>query len=429
MAAPTAAQPTTHLPPAAMPGAVEAANADRLRKEEKKRAKKDKKREKEAALPMKLKMVFKLPTAAPTPTVQQQKQEKKQQKMNLNTRPGDLVIPTLPSTLAPSRSAALPAVAKREKKVKAPKVFAKEAPEPLPFAVPQHAVAEPLPFAIHQHAVEHVAGNLQVGTPEPNYGPPLPSRAVLDEIRNAAPGEPVHRSQLMPKVRDLKRIPMPPGDELFYCCCGGSEKSNHGALWGTMVGCEDCDAWFHYTCVGQLDWDAARDRPDREGNDELAWLCPDCMETRKIGDVIDHPLTSAWIDILKKVVDSMRKVKFGTKIQKGKIDGATLFNKSPDAQYGEVFAASYRLQIPEPMDFTHILLRLEEGGYYPRENNYLCTRAFDRDMKLVFDNCKHSNRGQGEDAMHYHQLAVQFEAEYDKRMEKALAQIRKKDAA
>ena len=309
---------------------------------------------------------------------------------------------------------------------------------PTPMLAPVPALMIPTPMTMPAPAPalmipETVTGNTQIFMPaaaaapaEPaftanNFGPPLPERAVLDEVRL------LHPSQLAPKKRDLEKPADVPEGGTFYCACGAAGKN--GEEWGNMVGCDGgCDAWFHYTCVGQLDYDASRNV--RQERDNEAWICPDCSMERDHGDKIDHPLTQARTDILKKVLEDMRNFKFNSTTVRKKTTGRAVFELAPNKQgYGDAFNANYCITIPEPMDFETVGNRLKEGGYYPRDNQYLCARAFDRDMLLIFDNCKIANKAYPDytdpDKDHYRELADVCERKYNVLMKTALGKLRK----
>ena len=295
-------------------------------------------------------------------------------------------------------------------------------------------------------STQFTAGNVHVARPAPAreagagaggeaenakfFGPPLPDRAMLDEIRHG------HFSGLAIKRRDICKPADVPAGGTFYCACSGVGKND--GEWGNMVGCDGgCDAWFHYTCVGQLDYD--KYRSERQEMHDESWMCPECKMEHDSSkgpdpawsDKIDHPLTQARTDILQKVLDDMRKYKCNSSVEKKKTTGDAVFHLSPDRSgYGPDFNFNYRLMIPEPMDFETVGNRLKEGGYYPRENQYLCARAFDRDMLLIFDNCQASNKQvqnipPQSDKKHYTEIAVKCEERYNALMKTALAKLRK----
>ena len=64
-----------------------------------------------------------------------------------------------------------------------------------------------------------------------------------------------------------------------YCFCGGPSDGSF------MLGCDDCDRWFHGECVGRA-----------ESTFEGDFVCPECLEKRNVGYVPmpDVSLDAHW---------------------------------------------------------------------------------------------------------------------------------------
>ena len=259
---------------------------------------------------------------------------------------------------------------KRDKKVESsPPVSTQQAPP---------AAVEPCKPAPTKPEVNCNPGDLPKGLRLPDG-----LRGTLNEPR------PYWGKPIPPHFDRPLEQPVDPGEEeQFYCICGRDE------LFGTMVECDECESWYHYVCLGQLALSLG---------DEDSWLCTDCMQDKKVGDVVDHPLTPQVQKQLLAMLTHVRGLK-----------DAHFFETAP------LDIEGYTKIVYEPMDLATVEQRLTDGGFYPRENKYPCVRAFDRDMQLIFDNCKFYNSQTPDGGKTWIKLADRLLKAYNKKIDKLL---------
>ena len=180
-------------------------------------------------------------------------------------------------------------------------------------------------------------------TPPPKYvHDTLPPRAEMAEIRPIS-------GQVQTAPMNWKPLLKPkdkPDTEDFYCVCGLNPPEYDGILYGCEGG---CDGWYHATCVGL---------PNRVAPDDQEWFCPDCLEEKKMGDVIDHPLNKVGQSECKKILTEFKKLT----VLKRKVKDWLW--KAPLEMAG--YTGYPNGFIPEPMDLKTVADRLEDDKWYPR---------------------------------------------------------------
>ncbi|XP_078533158.1 transcription initiation factor TFIID subunit 3 isoform X2 [Lissotriton helveticus] len=135
-------------------------------------------------------------------------------------------------------------------------------PSPAPAPAPVHATP-PLPTPLP------VVVALPPPTPLPT---PPPPPAILPPVLPASPAQPPSGSTRIP-VRSVVTetvstyvIRDESGNQIWIC--PGCNKVDDGS---PMIGCDDCDDWYHWPCVG------IKDPPPEEAQ----WFCPKCAVKKK----------------------------------------------------------------------------------------------------------------------------------------------------
>ncbi|KAJ8984228.1 hypothetical protein NQ317_007460 [Molorchus minor] len=191
------------------------------------------------------------------------KKEKKEKKKEKEIREGESPIPKM--LLKVNSPSPRPETPESSRKLNI-KPIIKKVEEPLP----EETKRETSPVGLAKISA------LVTGPPKPKNTPPpvpsMPEKPIIEE----APPVPAPRPPGRPRLHPLKPKPQPKpkkveqtfkrtddqGNEVWICPACGQQDDGR-----PMIGCDGCDAWYHWVCVG------IQVPPDENEN----WYCKPCL--------------------------------------------------------------------------------------------------------------------------------------------------------